>query len=133
MKIEYDPEVDALYVRLTESKIIESEQVQPGIVLDFDEAGKVVGLEVLNASKRQTPATPLKGSRLTPKHKARDCGLLTDRTSSLSRPGRARQAASPSRRRRLFQARRHGSPRGTYSFLSSVAAIRPRLPIVVCR
>ena len=62
MKIEYDPEVDALYVRLTESKIIESEQVQPGIVLDFDEAGKVVGLEVLNASKRQTPAPPLKAA-----------------------------------------------------------------------
>ena len=62
MKIEYDPGVDALYVRLTESKIIESEQVQPGIVLDFDEAGKVVGLEVLNASKRQTPATPIKAA-----------------------------------------------------------------------
>jgi uncharacterized protein YuzE len=36
--------------------------VQPGIVLDFDEAGKVVGLEVLNASKRQTPVTPLKAA-----------------------------------------------------------------------
>jgi uncharacterized protein YuzE len=62
MKIEYDPEVDALYVRLTESKIIESEQVQPGIVLDFDAAGKVVGVEVLNASKRKTPAEPLKAA-----------------------------------------------------------------------
>lgn len=62
MKIEYDPEVDALYVRLTESTIIESEQVQPGIILDFDEAGKVVGVEVLNASKRQTPAAPLKAA-----------------------------------------------------------------------
>lgn len=62
MRIEYDPEVDALYVRLSDSKIIESEQVQPGIVLDFDEAGKVVGVEVLNASKRQTPAAPLKAA-----------------------------------------------------------------------
>lgn len=62
MRIEYDPEVDALYVRLSDSKIIESEQVQPGIVLDFDEAGKVVGVEVLNASNRQTPAAPLKAA-----------------------------------------------------------------------
>lgn len=62
MKIEYDPEVDALYVRLTESKIIESEQVQPGIILDFDAAGKVVGVEVLNASKRETPTAPLKAA-----------------------------------------------------------------------
>jgi uncharacterized protein YuzE len=62
MKIEYDPEVDALYVRLTDNKIIESEQVQPGIVLDFDANGKVVAVEVLNASKRETPATPLKAA-----------------------------------------------------------------------
>ena len=61
MKIEYDPEVDALYVRLTDGKIIESEQVQPGIVLDFDASGQVVALEVLNASKRQTLA-PLKAA-----------------------------------------------------------------------
>jgi uncharacterized protein YuzE len=62
MKIEYDPEVDALYVRLTDNKIIESEQVQPGIVLDFDANGKVVAVEVLNASKRETRATPLKAA-----------------------------------------------------------------------
>ncbi|MDO8786632.1 MAG: DUF2283 domain-containing protein [Sulfuritalea sp.] len=62
MKIEYDPEVDALYVRLTDSKIIDSEQVQPGIILDFDACGKVVAVEVLNASKRETPAAPLKAA-----------------------------------------------------------------------
>lgn len=54
MRIEYDPKVDALYVRLNDSAIIESEQVQPGIILDFDVSGKVVGVEVLNASKRDT-------------------------------------------------------------------------------
>lgn len=62
MKIESDPEVDALYVRLTDKKIIESEQVQPGIVLDFVANGEVVAVEVLNASKRETPATPLKAA-----------------------------------------------------------------------
>jgi len=51
MKIEYDPTADALYVRLGESKIVESEQVQPGVILDFDESGKVVGVEILSVSK----------------------------------------------------------------------------------
>jgi uncharacterized protein YuzE len=60
MRIEYDPEVDALYVRLTENKIIESEQVQPGIILDFDEAGKVVSVEVLSVSKREKSPEPIK-------------------------------------------------------------------------
>ena len=51
MKIEYDPAADALYVRLGEAKIIESEQVQPGVILDFDESGKVVGVEILSVNK----------------------------------------------------------------------------------
>ncbi len=62
MNIEYDPDIDALYVRLTDRKIIDSEEVQPGIVLDFDETGKVVGVEVLNASKRESPPEPLKAA-----------------------------------------------------------------------
>ena len=51
MKFEYDPAADALYVRLNDQPIIESEQIKPGIVLDYDEAGNVVGIEVLSASK----------------------------------------------------------------------------------
>lgn len=51
MKIEYAPAADALYVRLDETKIIESEQVQPGVILDFDESGKVVGVEILSVSQ----------------------------------------------------------------------------------
>ena len=62
MNIEYDPAVDALYVRLSDRNIIESEEVQPGIVLDFDEGGQVVGVEVLNASKRDTSPVPLKAA-----------------------------------------------------------------------
>ena len=62
MNIEYDPAVDALYVRLRDRIIIESEEVQPGIVLDFDEGGQVVGVEVLNASKRDTSPVPLKAA-----------------------------------------------------------------------
>lgn len=60
MKFNYDPEVDALYIRLIEADIIESEEVQPGIILDFDASGKVAGVEVLNASKRNTTPAPIK-------------------------------------------------------------------------
>ena len=63
MRFDYDPKVDALYIRLNEAKIIESEEVQPGIILDFDETGKVAAVEVLDASKRNTtPATIAKAA-----------------------------------------------------------------------
>ena len=58
MKIEYDPTADALYVRLSDQSIIESEQIKPGIVLDYDEEGNVVGSEVLRVSKHDS--SPLK-------------------------------------------------------------------------
>jgi len=52
MKLKVDQETDALYLRLDDSKIVESEEVQPGVVLDFSEAGQVVGIEILRLSKR---------------------------------------------------------------------------------
>jgi uncharacterized protein YuzE len=58
VKIEYDPTADALYVRLSDQSIIESEQIKPGIVLDYDEEGNVVGIEVLRVSKHDS--SPLK-------------------------------------------------------------------------
>ena len=52
MRLKVDKENDALYFRLDESSIIESEEVQPGIILDFNSNGKVVGIEILNLSDR---------------------------------------------------------------------------------
>lgn len=52
MKVRVDKENDAVYFRLDESKITESEEIQPGIVLDFDDKGRVVGIEFLNISGR---------------------------------------------------------------------------------
>jgi uncharacterized protein YuzE len=52
MKIIYDPEVDVLRIRLTEAAIEESDEETPGVILDFDEAGQIVGFEILNASTR---------------------------------------------------------------------------------
>ncbi len=53
MKITVDKESDALYFRLDETKIVESEEVRLGIILDFDENDRV-GVEFLNISSRAT-------------------------------------------------------------------------------
>ena len=52
MVIKYDKELDILYVRFLDNKIDESEEQKPGIILDYDSNGNMVGLEVLNASKK---------------------------------------------------------------------------------
>ena len=54
MKLTVDPEVDALYLRLDDSKIIDSEEVAPGVILDYNEQNEVVGVEMLYLSKRTT-------------------------------------------------------------------------------
>ena len=54
MRIEMDKNSDALYFRLHENKIVDSEEVQPGVILDFDENDQVVGVEFLAVSKRAT-------------------------------------------------------------------------------
>ena len=55
MRLKVDRESDALYLRLDEAAVVESEEVQPGIVLDYDAAGNMVGVEILNLSKRVAP------------------------------------------------------------------------------
>ena len=52
MKLHVDKEADALYLRLDASAIIESEEVSPGVVLDYNESNEVVGVEMLHLSKR---------------------------------------------------------------------------------
>ncbi|MBU1694322.1 MAG: DUF2283 domain-containing protein [Verrucomicrobia bacterium] len=52
MKVKIDHAEDALYLRLDDAKVIESEQVAPGVIVDFDRRDKVVGIEVLDVSKR---------------------------------------------------------------------------------
>ena len=54
MKLNVDKEADALYLRLDDSPIVESEEVSPGVVLDYNEANEVVGVEMLNLSKRSS-------------------------------------------------------------------------------
>ncbi|MBU4271377.1 MAG: DUF2283 domain-containing protein [Planctomycetes bacterium] len=54
MRIKVDKENDALYFRLDEKRIVESEEVRPGVILDFDENDQVVGVEFLGISARAT-------------------------------------------------------------------------------
>lgn len=58
MKMQYDEKADALYLRLDDSKIVESEEVRPGIVLDFNGSREVVGIEVLGIRRRVPSADP---------------------------------------------------------------------------
>ncbi len=55
MRLRVDKESDALYFRLDESAVVESEEVQPGVILDFNAEGSVVGIEILNLSTRVAP------------------------------------------------------------------------------
>jgi uncharacterized protein YuzE len=59
MKVHCDEKADAVYLRLDESNIIESEEVQPGIILDFNENNQVVGVEILKV-KNRVPLANLK-------------------------------------------------------------------------
>ncbi len=52
MKIEYDREVDALYIRLQEKYVARTLEIEEGLNLDLDEDGKLIGLEVLDATER---------------------------------------------------------------------------------
>jgi uncharacterized protein YuzE len=52
MRIKLDKESDALYFRLDEKRIVESEEIRPGVILDFDENDCVVGVEFLGVSTR---------------------------------------------------------------------------------
>ena len=52
MKVTYDPEVDVLRIVLNDARVEESDEDKPGIILDYDGDGNVVGIEILDASKR---------------------------------------------------------------------------------
>ena len=57
MKTVYDADADALYVRFADAPVIESEEVADGVVLDFDADGRIVAIEVLDASKHLAAGT----------------------------------------------------------------------------
>jgi len=50
MRIRYDEQSDALYIRLREEEYYESDEIQEGLILDYDHEGKLIGVEILDAS-----------------------------------------------------------------------------------
>jgi uncharacterized protein YuzE len=60
MHVRVDREADAVYLNLTDRAITESEEVADGIVVDYDAQGRIVGVEILDASKRTDDPQVLK-------------------------------------------------------------------------
>ena len=56
MKVSYDPEADVLCFRLSNEPIDEGDEVEPGVVVSYDEKGRIVSIEVLHASTAQESA-----------------------------------------------------------------------------
>ncbi len=56
MKIEYDHDVDAMYIRLQEKHVSRTVEVEEGLNIDFDSQGRMIGLEVLDATTRYSMA-----------------------------------------------------------------------------
>lgn len=52
MKIEYNGEMDTLTVTLRDGVVAESDEDKPGVILDYDDMGNLLSIEVLDASKR---------------------------------------------------------------------------------
>ena len=56
MKIEYDPEADALYIQIREARADDNIDIEEGVTVDIDENRHIVGVEILDASKRLSPS-----------------------------------------------------------------------------
>ena len=54
MNVKYDKEVDVLHIVFSDNKIAESDEDKPGVILDYDNAGSIVGIEILDASKKMS-------------------------------------------------------------------------------
>ena len=52
MKLNYYPETDSLYIDLSSKTSVDSREISPGIVLDYDSEGDLVGIDIDNASKK---------------------------------------------------------------------------------
>lgn len=52
MKVVYDPEVDILRITFSNVPVEESDEEKPGVILDYDKEGNIVGMEILDASER---------------------------------------------------------------------------------
>lgn len=57
--VKYDRVGDVLYIKLRDDRVVDSDEIAPGVIVDFNEKGEVVGIEVLWFSKRRLNLTEL--------------------------------------------------------------------------
>jgi uncharacterized protein YuzE len=57
LKVQFDRETDAVYLRLSDAEVVESEEVHSGVILDFDKDDRVVAIEVLRVQQRLDPTS----------------------------------------------------------------------------
>lgn len=62
MRFKYYPETDTLYIELRETLSVESEEITDGVVLDYDQSGEIVGIEIERASERREIEIPIVGN-----------------------------------------------------------------------
>ena len=58
-KIRYDRYADALYIKFKDGKVVESDEIASGIIVDLDENNEIIGVEILWVSKRKLDLTKL--------------------------------------------------------------------------
>ena len=66
MKVCYDPDSDSLTVEFRPGPVAESDEEKPGVILDYDEAGEIVGIEILDASRRVTDPRTVEFTAVNP-------------------------------------------------------------------
>lgn len=54
MKVKYDKEADVMYIYLNDEVIKESDESKQGIIIDYSESGSIVGIEIIDASKKMS-------------------------------------------------------------------------------
>ncbi len=59
MKAKYDAENDALYVRFSDDDVVDTEEMRPGIMIDLDVDGRIIAIELLDASEHLAPGADL--------------------------------------------------------------------------
>jgi len=59
LRIKYDRTADALYIKLGDGPVADSDMIAPGIIVDYNEKGEIIGIEILEFSKQKLDLTKL--------------------------------------------------------------------------
>jgi len=99
MKVTYDPEVDVLRILLSSAPVDESDESKPGVVLDYDKAGNVVGVEILDASRRTDAPQTMEYAIAMPRTPVLPGALVREEATGYGSAGRRGGKKSPRKAR----------------------------------